>query len=147
MENKKCCDYKSGALPTCAPLAIGTIPMQQASTPQYGAGQALARGTLFPGLDLPFMNVVNTGDAAGTPLGELMALGFVVDEMRLYMDTHPDDAEAFQSLKEMIALAREAHSRYIKKYGPVAFDDVALSDTYTWIDNPWPWNYPSKEGC
>ena len=147
MENKKCCDYKSGTLPTCAPLGIGTIPMQQCSTPRYDAGQALARGTLFPGLDLPFMNVVNTGDAAGTPLGELMALGFVVDEMRLYMDTHPDDAEAFQSLKEMIALAREAHSRYVKKYGPVKFDDVALSGTYTWIGDPWPWNYPGKEGC
>ena len=147
MENKKCCDYKSGTLPTCAPLGIATIPMQQCSTPKYDAGQALARGTLFPGLDLPFMNMVNTGDAAGTPLGELMALGFVVDEMRLYMDTHPNDAEAFASLKEMIAMAREAHKRYVKKYGPVAFDDVALSDTYTWIDNPWPWNYPSKEGC
>ena len=146
MENKKGCDYKSGALPACAPLGIATIPMQQSSTPQYDAGQALARGTLFPGLDLPFMNMVNTGDAAGTPLGELMALGFVVDEMRLYMDTHPDDAEAFASLKEMIAMAREAHKRYVKKYGPVAFDDVALSDTYTWIDNPWPWDYACKEG-
>ena len=146
MENKRC-DYKSGSLPACAPLAIATIPMQPGSTPQYDAGQALARGTLFPGLDLPFMNMVNTGDAAGTPLGELMALGFVVDEMRLYMDTHPNDAEAFASLKDMIAMAREAHKRYVKKYGPVSFDDVALSDTYTWIDNPWPWNYPSKEGC
>ena len=141
------CNYKSGPLPDCAPLAVALVPAQQSDTPQYGAEEALNRGTLFPGLDLPFKNMVNTGNPMqGTPLGELMTLGFVVDEMRLYLDTHPEDQEAFEALKDMVLLAKEARKRYAAQYGPVSFDDVVLSETYDWIDAPWPWNYPCKEG-
>lgn len=146
MDKNPNCDYRSGQLPSCAPLAISYVPMQQGVSPRYDSNQALMRGTLFPGLELPFMNVVNTHDvAANTPLGELMALCFVVDELRLYLDTHQDDKEAFELLKASIALAQEAHRRYVKKYGPISFDDVAESDCYTWLNDPWPWNYPGKE--
>ena len=50
---------------------------------------ALARGTLFPGLDLPFMNLVNKPADLSTPLCELMAMDFVIRELNLYLDTHP----------------------------------------------------------
>lgn len=37
-------------------LAIATVPMQNADWNKvYGLGDALARGTLFPELDLPFV--------------------------------------------------------------------------------------------
>ncbi len=145
MDSKSNCEYKCGTLPSCAPLAVSYVPMQPCSSPRYDTNEALIRGTLFPGLDLPFMNVVNTKDVTDTPLGELIALRFVCDELRLYMDTHQDDCEAFELLKNMIAMAKEAHKRYAEKYGPVAFDDVAMFDCYNWVNNPWPWNYPGKE--
>ena len=53
------CNFKQGPLPECAPLALAQTPMQQSSEPAYDRRMALARGTLFPGLDLPFMNMVN----------------------------------------------------------------------------------------
>lgn len=146
MNNQRSCDYKSGSLPSCAPLALAYVPMQESSTPKYDTNEALIRGTLFPGLDLPFMNVVNTRDVTNTALGELMALRFVCDELKLYLDTHSQDTEAFELLKKMIAMAQEAHKRYVEKYGPVAFDDVAMSDCYDWINDPWPWNYSGMEG-
>lgn len=139
------CDYNSGTLPACAPLGLSYTPMQQSVTPKYGADQALIRGTLFPGLDLPFMNIVNTKCMTDTALGELMALRFVCDELKLYLDTHSGDAEAFALLREMLALAREAHRRYVEKYGPVSFDDLESADSYTWPDGPWPWNYTKTE--
>ncbi len=146
MEDKPtACDYTSGMLPSCAPLAMAYTPMQPGSSPRYEADQALIRGTLFPGLDLPFMNIVNTKSMTDTALGELMALRFVCDELKLYLDTHSGDKEAFALLKDMLALAREAHRRYVEKYGPVKFDDLESADSYTWLDNPWPWNYPGKE--
>ncbi len=89
-----------GPLPTCAPLALAYVPMQQSSEPAYDPDDALKRGTLFPGLDLPFMNMVNTAELSGTPLGELMAVQFVCHELHLYLDTHPQDTEAFQTLKK-----------------------------------------------
>ena len=60
------CTYKQGSLPGCAPLALAQIPAQQSSEPAYKSGEALSRGTLFPGLDLPFKNIVNQMPAETT---------------------------------------------------------------------------------
>ena len=61
------CNFKQGSLPECAPLALAQTPMQCASEPAYDKRMALARGTLFPGLDLPFMNLVNKPADLSTP--------------------------------------------------------------------------------
>ena len=68
------CTYKQGSLPECAPLALSQIPPQQSSEPAYKSAEALSSGTLFPGLDLPFKNIVNQMPADTTELRELMAL-------------------------------------------------------------------------
>lgn len=143
MESKSCgrCDFRSGNLPTCAPLARAYVPMQQSSVPQYDASDALKRGTLFPGLDLPFMNMVNMEDVSGTPLGEVMALCFVSHELQLYLDTHPNDDEAFELMKNVLALADEAKRRYVAKYGPLSPNDMQSSERFDWIEDPWPWLY------
>ena len=75
------CTYKQGSLPGCAPLALAQIPAQQSSEPAYKSGEALSRGTLFPGLDLPFKNIVNQMPAETTELRELMALDFVTEDV------------------------------------------------------------------
>ena len=72
------CNFKQGPLPECAPLALAQTPMQQSNEPAYDRRMALARGTLFPGLDLPFMNMVNKPGDLSTPLCELMAMDFVI---------------------------------------------------------------------
>ncbi len=119
--------------------------MQQCSTPQYDAADALKRGTLFPGLDLPFMNVVNKPDNLSGPLCELMALDFVVQELKLYLDTHKDDREAFAALQTCIRLSREGRRRYVEQYGPITADDMRYADRFAWVDAPWPWQC-GKEG-
>ncbi len=145
MENNKpetgSCSFRDGVLMQCAPLAMAYTPMQQSSQPAYEASQALVRGTLFPGLDLPFMNIVNKGSFSGTPLGELMALDFVIKELNLYLDTHKNDMEAFQTLKATIALYKEGKERYVKLYGPLQVTDLDVADSYTWLCDPWPWDY------
>ena len=135
------CSYKNGALPSCAPLALGYVPMQPCSEPAYDAGDALKRGTLFPGLDLPFMNMVNMEDVDDTPLGEVMALCFVVHELHLYLDTHPGDTQAFQTMQAVQRLAQEAKQRYTAKYGPLCVEDLMESKRFSWLDDPWPWLY------
>ncbi len=146
MENKNAgrCGHRSGVLPSCAPLARSYVPMQQSSTPQYDAADALKRGTLFPGLDLPFMNMVNMEDVSGTPLGEVMALCFVSHELQLYLDTHPCDTDAFNLMKSVMGLADEAKKRYVEKSGPLRPDDMQYSESFDWLENPWPWVYAQK---
>ena len=140
--NGSCNSYKKGVLPECAPLALAYVPMQESARPAYDAGEALQRGTLFPGLDLPFMNLVNNNpELAGTPLGEVMALCFASHELRLYLDTHPGDEEAFDTLRQMLKLTAEAKRRYTARFGPLTPTDLAESEHFDWLDGPWPWQY------
>lgn len=139
------CGFKNGELPPCAPLAAGFVPFQQKSTPQYKANEALTKGTLFPGLDLPFMNIANeTNPYAGTPLGELMALGFVIKELNLYLDTHPNDKEAFNMLKSLNKLMQEGNQKFVEMFGPQTIMDITSGDEYSWLNNPWPWEYTGR---
>ena len=137
--------YRHGTLPSSAPLAIAYVPMQKSAEPAYEPNEALSRGTLFPGLDLPFMNIVNTNLKA-SPITELMAIDFVADELELYLDTHSDDREAFEMYKAFLSLKKEAHERYVKMCGPVKQTDMLGMNEYSWLNNPWPWEYqPNME--
>ena len=136
--------YKNGILPgDTAPLAMAYVPMQKSVMPSYESVEALSRGTLFPGLDLPFMNVVNDNKKL-TPMTELMAIDFIAHELALYLDSHPDDREAFSMYQTFLALCREARERYVKKYGPVSRSDMLGMNGYSWLDDPWPWEFMSK---
>jgi len=131
-------DYRTGTLPSSYPLATALTPFQRSAETQYESGEALTRGTLFPGLDLPFMNIVNKNLPA-TPATELMAIDFVCNELVLYLDTHKEDQEAFELLQSFLALAKEAQRRYVQLCGPLQYTDLLSADRYTWLDDPWPW--------
>lgn len=134
------CGYKCGALPSCAPLAVGFVPAQENAQARYEPDKALARGTLFPGLDLPLGNMVNDA-APNVPLAELMAIDFAAHDLSLYLDTHAGDAEAFAAYQDLLKLAEEGAQRYAKLYGPITKRDLINAETYTWLKSPWPWEY------
>ena len=141
--NGKLESYRYGSLPNPAPLAAAYVPMQDSVLPGYDADEALARGTLFPGLDLPFMNIVND-DVKRTPLTELMAIDFVADELELYLDTHVEDREAFDLYQSFLALKKEARERYVQRCGPISQSDLIGMSSYEWLSNPWPWEYQNR---
>ncbi len=142
--NKQNRDYRNGSLPERFPLATSLTPMQDAAEPVYESGEALSRGTLFPGLDLPFMNVVNP-DLPDTPQTELMAICFVAHELGLYLDTHAEDEEAFALFQSMLAMQEEARRRYVELCGPIKKTDLLGADRYTWLYDPWPWDYIGRK--
>lgn len=138
VDNEANKDFMFGSLPSRAPLASAYVPMQESVEPNYPPQTAIARGTLFPGLDLPFRGMVNRPLPA-TPLGELMAIDFVADELSLYLDTHRNDREAFEMYQSVLALSEEAHKRYIEMCGPIAKNDMLGMKSYAWLNDPWPW--------
>ena len=143
-DNDNAGSYKNGTLPgDTAPLAMAYVPMQKSANPAYETAEALSRGTLFPGLDLPFMNIVNDTKKL-TPITELMAIDFIVDELELYLDSHQNDKEAFAMYQTFLALAKEARERYVKKYGPVTQSDMLCMKSTCWLNDPWPWDYRPK---
>ena len=135
--------YRFGSLPKNAPLAMAYVPLQESVSPSYESMEALSRGTLFPGLDLPLMNIVNS-ELKMCPLTEMMAIDFVADELELYLDTHNDDSEAFAMYQTFLALKKEVRSRYTKQFGPISQDDMLGAKRFSWPDDPWPWDYQPK---
>ena len=119
--------------------------MQEDATPTYDADKALSRGTLFPGLDLPFMGLVND-EAESTPLTEMMAIDFVTDELELYLDTHADDEEAFALYQTFLLLKKEARERYVQRCSVVTQEDMLGMNEYAWLKEPWPWEYRARMG-
>lgn len=140
---RACCD-REGSLPCrCAPLAFPYIPMQNNNPKRYEQRQALQRGTLFPGLDLPFHKELKTRfPAANSALSELMALDFAIDELGLYLVTHSDDQEVLELYWSYIRLAKEGRKKYEAIYGPLKQTTITEGG-YRWLDDPWPWE---KEG-
>ena len=134
------CEDANGTLPQCAPLAVPYVPFQQNSPDRYTQQQALASGTLFPGLDLPFRVKGEMRKSLGGPLAELQALEFVLVELALYLDTHPDDAEAFGLYQQYAAMERQARASYEAVNGPLTLAAAAQGNGWAaWLKGPWPW--------
>ncbi len=135
-----------GRLPALAPLANPYVPFQMENPPKYETRKALVRGTLFPGLDLPFMGMVNKNEKPITPTTELQAMAFALQELALYLDTHREDKEALEMYRAYQQMYHEGKMEYSRKCGPVSHD-FPTDGPYQWLDDPWPWEYcANKEG-
>ena len=135
--------YRDGRLPVMAPLANPYVPFQLENPPKYEAKKGFVRGTLFPGLDLPFMNMVNTKEKPVTPLMELQTMAFAIQELALYLDTHKDDQEALELYRTYQKLYSEGVKMYTKECGPLNHK-VPTEGPYRWLDDPWPWEYSAN---
>lgn len=136
-----------GRLPAMAPLANPYVPFQLENPPKYEARKGIIRGTLFPGLDLPFMGMVNQKELPVTPKTELQVLGFAVQELALYLDTHPDDKEALELYRTYQRMLHKGNMDFGDKCGPLTHAMPVDDKTYSWLNDPWPWEYAAnKEG-
>ena len=136
------CGLACGSLPgKCAPMAFPYIPMQDPNPVRYSRMEALETGTLFPGLHLPFKEAIQARTKLANPaLVELMALDFAIQELGLYLTTHPQDQEVLQLYWSYIQLAREGRKKYQEQYGPLMQTDLTPEDGYAWLKDPWPWD-------
>jgi spore coat protein JB len=136
-----------GRLPASAPLANAYVPFQMENPPKYEARKGLVRGTLFPGLDLPFMGMVNQKEQPVTPLTELQTLAFAVHELALYLDTHREDHEALELYRSYQKLYHKAKEQYMVQTGRPLNHMFPGQGDYRWLDDPWPWEYcANREG-
>ena len=136
-----------GKLPALAPLANPYVPFQADNPEQYETGLGLVRGTMYPGLDLPFMGMVNKNPLPQSALAELQELGFAIQELALYLDTHRDDTEALELYQRYQKRYHDKRLEYTNQYGPLSHLEPSNDEQYTWLNDPWPWEYcANKEG-
>ena len=135
------CREMNGLLPdACGSMAFPYIAMQRQDAQRYENREALLQGTLFPGLDLPFRKELRSRfPKVNEALLDLMALDFAIDELGLYLTTHPDDRQALELYWSYIRLGREGRTKYEESNGPLLQTDIT-EGSFRWLDDPWPWD-------
>ena len=132
---------REGRLPAMAPLANPYVPFQMENPPRYEAAKGIIRGTLYPGLDLPFMGKVNQKPLPETPHTALQTLGFAIQELALYLDTHRDDREALEQYRAYQQMYRQVMERHNMQ---MTHHQMGREDEYEWLNDPWPWEYTAN---
>lgn len=140
-DKKRNREMMEGMLPANAPLANPYVPFQKENPPRYEARMGLVRGTMHPGLDLPFMGMVNSRELPVTPLSELQVLGFALHDLALYLDTHRDDKEALEVYRSYQKIFHKGMMEYNDQRTPISHAMPTESKEYNWLDDPWPWEY------
>ena len=133
-----------GRLPTEAPLANAFVPFQKECPPMYEARKGWIRGTMYPGLDLPFMGMVNKKEKNVTPMTELQTLAFAIQELALYLDTHREDKEAFELYQTYQKLYHQGMQAYTE-HGGTLNHCAPSKGSYRWLDDPWPWEFSANK--
>lgn len=79
-------------------------------------------------------------------LNRITEVSFAVDDILLYLDTHPHDEKALAFANTHIAERRKLLAEYENSYGPlIAKDAMEQGDTWKWIEQPFPWE--QEGGC
>ena len=72
-------------------------------------------------------------------LEEINLATFGIDDILLYLDTHPLDTAALAKYQEYKAMREKALSEYVCHFGPLTKFQVTSDSAWTWINEPWPW--------
>lgn len=68
---------------------------------------------------------------------QIKELSFALDELNLYLDTHPDDSQALCLHNNYSRSLRDLETQYQKVYGPLTADYPCRK--WRWLEEPWPW--------
>ena len=73
-------------------------------------------------------------------LHDLMAVDFVLLELNLYLDTHPNDAQAIRQFNEFAKHRKPMVVEYERHFGPLMNFGHSTSPTpWARSEGPWPW--------
>ncbi|TYR80795.1 spore coat protein CotJB [Priestia megaterium] len=73
-------------------------------------------------------------------LKEIQAIDFVLVELTLYLDTHPNDYEAMKQFNECAQRSQQLKRDFEVKFGPLQQYGNSYTDAnWSWGTAPWPW--------
>ena len=80
-----------------------------------------------------------TGMSQKQLLQYITEMGFAVDDLVLYLDTHENDCEAIKLCNMYGKLYAKAREIYDKKYMPLTAEADENGSSWRWVQGPWPW--------
>ncbi len=75
---------------------------------------------------------------------KIQALDFAKCELALFLDTHPDSRAALAEFHKLCDELYSLRTEYENNYGAISWGG-ARTDSWNWIDKPWPWNLDFEE--
>ncbi|PWL97207.1 MAG: spore coat protein CotJB [Selenomonadales bacterium] len=72
-------------------------------------------------------------------LRKVQAASFVLDDLKLYLDTHPTDKKALSAFAKYQDEYERALAEFSAKYGALTADSTKITNRWSWVDKPWPW--------
>ena len=64
---------------------------------------------------------------------------FAINDINLYLDTHPTDQEALAQYERYKTVRQQAVKEYTANFGPLTADNVVSTGKWAWVKTPWPW--------
>lgn len=141
-------------------LAMASFPEQEWCG-LYDWDTALKEGTIFTCLNLPVYfadkgsSSLDTKGSASDPvqqerealMGKISAISFAINDLTLYLDTHPDCPEGTPLFHQLSKERMELLTEYASKYNPLtqlSMVTAGLNNSkYAWAEGPMPW----EGGC
>ena len=70
---------------------------------------------------------------------KIMEIDFALNEMVLFLDTHPCDKKALSLYNKYADKSRELKAMYNENFGPITPADNLSQENWDWVHGPWPW--------
>jgi spore coat protein JB len=71
---------------------------------------------------------------------ELQAVDFVLVDLTLYLDTHPEDQQAIIQYNNFAKARKQLKRKIESSYGPLQqYGNSYVGYPWNWDDGPWPW--------
>lgn len=111
-------------------LAMAAFPMQEWCEP-YKPDTALCQGTLFPCLNLkfhaaeesagPLLENAQTGELSEREkaMNDISAVGFAVNDLTLYLDTHPGCRKGIALMRELLQKRLDGLADFAARFYPL----------------------------
>lgn len=135
-------------------LAMASVPAQEWCEP-YDWETALQEGTIFPCLNMLFFRAENVKSSlkSGSALdkasereclmNEISTVSFAINDLTLYLDTHPDCEKGLTLFKELMQQRLDLLAEYAEKYNPLTQISMITGnpdcEKYGWGEGPAPW--------
>ncbi|MGO4497915.1 spore coat protein CotJB [Paenibacillus sp. 2RAB27] len=73
-------------------------------------------------------------------LRDLQTVDFVLVELNLYLDTHPDDLSVIQQYNQFTHKRMHIAQQFEMEFGPLMpFGHSFTKAPWQWVETPWPW--------
>ncbi len=73
-------------------------------------------------------------------LRQLQEVDFVLVELNLFLDTHPNDQAALQQFNQLVQQRWQIAQQFESCFGPLMnFGHSYSGHPWQWNDTPWPW--------